>query len=136
MWNETGWGNSFFGVRAGLNNTIGDGKTFLGAYSDLNPGPEPETSPVSNATALGYGSYVSQSNSLVLGSINGVNGATEDVDVGIGTTAPQSALHIKRSDGTARLLVEETLTPQADREMYSLRNYGGVQFDMENTFLD
>jgi len=37
------------------------------------------------------------SNSLVLGSINGVNSATADTKVGIGTTAPASSLHVNGS---------------------------------------
>lgn len=37
---------------------------------------------------------VGASNSLVLGSINGVNGATADVNVGIGTTTPDRKLEV------------------------------------------
>ena len=53
-----------------------------------------------NATAIGKRASVTQSNSLILGSINGANGATADVNVGIGTTAPGQALTIQR-DGAA-----------------------------------
>jgi hypothetical protein len=42
---------------------------------------------------------VTQSNSVVLGSISGVNGAGTSARVGIGTTAPQAALHIAVDDG-------------------------------------
>jgi hypothetical protein len=38
---------------------------------------------------------VTQSDSLVLGSVNGTNNATADTKVGIGTTAPAGPLHIK-----------------------------------------
>jgi hypothetical protein len=62
--------------------------TFIGAHSDGTAG-------ISNATALGYAAKVTQSNSLVLGSINYVNGATADTNVGIGTTAPTGKLHVK-----------------------------------------
>ncbi len=41
---------------------------------------------------------MTQSNSLVLGSINGVNTATADTKVGIGTTAPQASLHVQKGD--------------------------------------
>ncbi|HET8677464.1 MAG TPA: tail fiber domain-containing protein, partial [Blastocatellia bacterium] len=105
--NTTGNSNSFFGYRAGHSNTTGiDGifigefagntnttenhNTIIGASADLSAG-------VTNATALGYRASVTQSNSLVLGSINGVNFATADTRVGIGTTAPQTALHVKNS---------------------------------------
>ncbi len=48
---------------------------------------------LNNATAIGSKSYVSASNCLVLGSINGVNGATANTSVGIGTSAPSAQLH-------------------------------------------
>src|SRR5207247_7664538 len=46
------------------------------------------------ATAIGANAFVSQSNSLVLGSISGTNGATADTNVGMGTSAPGFKLHI------------------------------------------
>ncbi|MBL0358383.1 MAG: tail fiber domain-containing protein [Chitinophagaceae bacterium] len=49
---------------------------------------------VPNATAIGYRAVVAQDNSLVLGSINGINGATADTRIGIGTTAPTQKLHV------------------------------------------
>jgi len=58
---------------------------------------------VTNATAIGARSYVSQSNSLDLGSINGVNGATASTQVGIGTTAPQRLLHIAGDNAVFRM---------------------------------
>ena len=58
------------------------------------------TGNLTNATAIGSKSFVAQSNSLVLGSINGVNGATADTNVGIGTTTPANKLHV---NGTIRV---------------------------------
>jgi len=55
--------------------------TFVGSFADINPGGDPATSPVSNATAVGARAYVAQSNSLVLGSIKGGNDATSYVNV-------------------------------------------------------
>jgi hypothetical protein len=49
---------------------------------------------LSNASAIGSQAYVSASNSLVLGSIGGVNGATASTNVGIGTPAPTHLLHV------------------------------------------
>jgi hypothetical protein len=98
--NTEGQLNSFFGSYAGASNTVESHNTLVGAFSDLNPGSSPETSPVENATALGYRSYVSRSNSLVLGSIAGVNGATDSVDVGIGTPAPQARFHVENTLAT------------------------------------
>ena len=49
---------------------------------------------MTNATAIGANASATTSNSLVLGSINGVNGATASANVGIGTTAPTEKLHV------------------------------------------
>jgi hypothetical protein len=49
-------------------------------------------------TAIGANALVTNSNSLVLGSINGVNLATADTNVGIGTTAPEQRLHINGNE--------------------------------------
>ncbi len=72
--NGTGNNNSALGYKAGTD----------AAFSGLN-----------NTTAIGAFADVAASNSLVLGSINGVNGATADTSVGIGTTAPASALDVE-----------------------------------------
>ena len=86
---SSGANNSFFGKEAGGGNTTGSNNTFVGA-SASNPG----TTQVNNSTAVGANALVTQSNSLVLGSINGNNGATADTNVGIGTTAPAQRLHV------------------------------------------
>jgi hypothetical protein len=88
---------------------------------------------ITNATALGYQAKVSQSDSLVLGSINGLNGATASVKVGIGTASPDAPLHVKRSDGTARILVRETNATIARRTLFELQNNGGSDFRLRNT---
>jgi len=49
---------------------------------------------LNNATAIGAHAKVTQDNSLVLGSINGVNNATADTNIGIGTTAPKARLDV------------------------------------------
>jgi hypothetical protein len=100
--------------------------------ADLDPGSDPETSPVEKATAIGYRAYVSQSNSMVLGSIPDVNFGTDYVDVGIGTTAPEQALHVARADGTAQILVEDTGTEPTLTTLH-MKNNGRVQAVYENT---
>lgn len=127
---DAGNANSFFGSAAGANleggvdNTIigsaamvapqnGDRNTTVGSESHgtsattfectslgYKAGP---TGALTNSTAIGANASVTANNALVLGSINGVNGATTDVNVGIGTTAPARALHVSRgaSGGTA-----------------------------------
>jgi hypothetical protein len=115
--NSTGNGNSFFGSGAGDNNTtgsnnsgvgrhagfgnvLGSRNSYLGVNSDSTDG-------LLNATAIGNQAFVTQSNSLVLGSINGTNGATADTNVGIGTTAPERILHL-RGPGPQELMIESS----------------------------
>ena len=121
--NTTGTSNSFFGVFAGLQNTTGSSNTFIGNeagfgnftganntfigdaadFSGNNSNGANNTllgslsrvnSELNNATAIGAHAKVTQDNSLVLGSINGVNSATADTSVGIGTTAPKARLDV------------------------------------------
>jgi len=84
-------GNVALGVGAGdaflLNQ--GSNTTLIGANTKVA-----STFGYSNATAIGAYATVAQSDSLVLGSINGVNGATANARVGIGTTAPAQSLHV------------------------------------------
>jgi hypothetical protein len=105
--NTTGNNNAFFGDTAGFNNTTGNSNVFIGFSSGTsNSGENNNTfigasangaAGITNATAIGFKAKVTQSNSLVLGSINGINFATADTNVGIGTTAPGQALTIQRS---------------------------------------
>lgn len=103
--NTSGGGNAFFGYRAGNNNTGGENNTFLGANSGLSNTNESNNtfignqatgaSGITNATAIGFKATVTQSNSLVLGSITAVNPQSPDTKVGIGTTAPLFRLHVR-----------------------------------------
>jgi hypothetical protein len=85
--NASGSGNAFFGFLAG-SNSLGSNNTMLGASTNVG------TTGLINSTAIGANAFVTQNNSLVLGSINGVNGATADTNVGIGTTGPSARLHV------------------------------------------
>ncbi len=89
--NTLGGTNAFFGFNAGLSNTTEANNSFFGADSDGAAG-------ITYATAIGYRAKVTQSNSLVLGSISGTNGG-QDTNVGIGTTAPISRFHIADNGG-------------------------------------
>jgi hypothetical protein len=86
--NQTGDSNSFFGVFAGDTNTTGSHNTAIGRSADVG------ANNLTFATAIGARAVVTQSNSLVLGSISGVNGGT-DTRVGIGTTAPRERLEVR-----------------------------------------
>lgn len=86
--NNTGIGSSAGNGINGAGIVMGDNNTYLGAgtYSTI---PE-----ITNATAIGANTVVSQSNSLILGN---------NANVGIGTSIPDSKLHvvgnIKLEDG-------------------------------------
>ena len=121
--NSTGGWNTFVGSTAGLGNTtgllntyigqfagsfshIGSSNTFIGQNANPAPsGPDGDNNTlvgsstlvdasVSNSSAIGYRAQVTQNNSLVLGGISGINFGT-DTNVGIGTTAPKTKLHLK-----------------------------------------
>lgn len=87
---STGNNNTFIGTESGRANSNGSNNTFIGYGAQGFVGNN-----LSNATALGANAVVLQSNSLVLGSINGINNATADTKVGIGTTAPRHKLEVK-----------------------------------------
>jgi Chaperone of endosialidase len=93
----TGSFNTALGALSGLTNDSSDmtgtNNTFLGIGTAISTGT------VSNATAIGANADVAESNALVLGSINGVNGATASTNVGIGTTTPLAALDVAGGGG-------------------------------------
>jgi len=78
---NAGWTSDASRMTASYNTAVGANSVFL-------------TATVTNATALGANAEVDANNSLVLGSIAGVNRATANTSVGIGTTAPGSALEV------------------------------------------
>ena len=79
----TGSNNTSLGNSSGITDTLGSNNTFVGSGADATSGN------LSNATALGYKAKVGASNSLVLGGTG-----LYAVNVGIGTTAPLSALDV------------------------------------------
>ncbi|MGA2860056.1 MAG: tail fiber domain-containing protein [Candidatus Sulfotelmatobacter sp.] len=91
--NTTGNYNTANGMTALFSNTTGNYNTALGFGADVG------ANNLTNATAIGAFALVAQSNSLVLGSIYGVNNCSSvngcaSTSVGIGTTAPISALDV------------------------------------------
>ncbi len=66
----------------------GSSNTAIGASSAFGTGT------LTNATAIGANAEVAVSNAMVLGSINGVNGASANTNVGIGTTSPAYTLDV------------------------------------------
>jgi len=92
---KLGNNNTGLGYYAGLNNTVGGLNTFIGYQAYPNVGN------LINATAIGALAYVTQNNSLILGSILNVNSATASALIGIGTTAPAATFDV---EGTAQTL--------------------------------
>jgi hypothetical protein len=97
--------NAFFGISSGYSTTIGSGNVFVGPWGGYSNVTGSDNTAIGhnadvgagnlvNATAIGFRAFVTQNNSVVLGSINGVNGAVANTNVGIGTTAPKAKLHI------------------------------------------
>ncbi|MBK8600835.1 MAG: tail fiber domain-containing protein [Flavobacterium sp.] len=81
--NNTSVGSSSLkGIVSGNNNSALGSETNFGAGN------------LTNSTAIGAFAQVDASNSMVLGGVNGINGATSNVNVGIGTTTPLDRLHV------------------------------------------
>lgn len=90
--NSSGNNNSGLGVRALNSNTTGNLNNAFGADSDVATGN------LSNATAIGSNALVSSSNSIVLGSISGVNSATATASIAIGSTVPNAVFDVASSN--------------------------------------
>ncbi len=90
--NTTGTFNIGLGITAGFtfdsSPVTGRDNILIGNGAALSTGS------LSYATAIGNFAEVSESNALVLGSIQGFNSAPFGTNVGIGTTAPQAALDV------------------------------------------
>ena len=122
--NTTGSFNVFVGNQSGGNNTTGARNTLLGFNSDLG------ANNLTNATAIGNLAQVDTSNSIVLGSINGVNGSLVSTNVGIGTTTPLHKLDIKdnsTSTTVGQLYLEQEGTGDA---LIHIGNTGARHFNL------
>ena len=142
--NEIGSRNTFVGVASGVDNLDGIGNTAIGyqAGEDISSGKhnscmgyfsgdiledgnyntfmgdfaQTNTTNIENATAIGANAFVTQSNSLILGSIAGINpdfGHTVlSTNVGIGVTAPATRLEVRDASGTSpQLRLTYSLSP-------------------------
>jgi hypothetical protein len=54
-------------------------------------------------------------------------------NVGIGTASPSNSLHVSRSDGTAKLFVQESSATTLDRELAEFRNNGGPNLILKDS---
>ncbi len=85
--NTTGGFNVALGFLAGEQNTTGSYNTFVGNFA----GPDAGHPALTYSGAIGAGAVVAQSNSIVLG---GVAGSVQQVNVGIGTSSPNTTLQV------------------------------------------
>ena len=108
--NTTGNYNTALGYEALYSNQTGSYNTGLGWAAG------PGSSNLSNSTAIGAYSWVTESNALVLGSIYGINGASANALVGIGTTAPTQSLQVD----SGNVLVRGTNNFQVDGDTANL----------------
>jgi hypothetical protein len=101
---NTAVGESSLGVTTGGSFNTGIGYVAGPAQTGINQGNH------NNTTAIGAFAQVGADNSMVLGSINGVNGANANTHVGIGTTVPNTTLHVIGNDTYQPLRVESPNT--------------------------
>jgi Chaperone of endosialidase len=121
--NLNGVQNAFFGFSSGSKNTSGAGNVAVGAFAGQSNTTEGQNTyigyvadgaaAITNATAIGASAKVTQSNSLVLGSIANVNGADSSAKVGIGTTAPVATLDVRGDSLISGNVGIGTLAPSA-----------------------
>ncbi len=126
-YNETGSYNTANGYLAGVGSdayylggyySIADASsTYIGAYASRDSNIATST-PVVNATALGYNAKVGGSNMLVLGGTS-----TNAVFVGVGTSTPNSYLNIFGASATNNLLRVATSTNQ---NIFVINNAGNL----------
>jgi hypothetical protein len=98
--NTTGSGNTAIGSNALATIFSGNYTTTIGTNSTVAEG-------LTNATAIGAYSKADQSNSLVLGSISGTNGATANTNVGIGTTTPNAPLQFGNDFASRKIVMTD-----------------------------
>lgn len=101
--NTTGTNNTAIGVNTLITNNAGSFNTAIGSDANVS------STIFTNATAIGSKALAGNNNVLILGSINGINGATSSVNVGIGTTSPQTKLEVVDVNKTTTVTTEGNL---------------------------
>ena len=100
--------NVAVGHSAGVGLTSGSSNSFLGRFARAGSGA------LANATAIGALAQVNQDNSLVLGSVEGVNGAVDGTRVGIGTTTPDAQLEVESLGSSTAMFTRFNSGPTVD----------------------
>jgi len=103
---HTGSYNVFIGYSADGESSYNPSNSVgLGAYSEVRG---------SNAVAIGYRAYAPNDNTIILGGIKGVNGATATSNVGIGTTSPSQSAALDVTSTNRGILVPRMTTNKRD----------------------
>lgn len=106
-------------------NNNGNGLTALGFRADVGG------TALNNATAIGANSRVDCNNCLVLGSVSGVNSATSSVNVGIGTTNPNTSAALEINSSKRGFLMPRMT--QSERNLISSPVAGLMIYQTDNT---
>ena len=115
--------NTAIGSKSLISNTTGNSNTALGANADVM------ATNLNNATAVGNRSFVNCSNCMVLGSVNGLNGAAASVKVGIGTPTPLMGLHVAKTDSAVALFENtQALNYNVSNAMYFKTGSGAAPY--------
>jgi Chaperone of endosialidase len=132
--NNTAIGHSaLYGGTGNYNTAIGHSALYSNGTGNYNTAIGYQAGTVSlggltNATAIGALATVTASNSVVLGSIKGVQAAAADTNVGIGTTAPAARLHIGPANSTG-LRIEGPNSAGTGTFAASLGGFGDFNID-------
>jgi hypothetical protein len=128
--NSSGFGSVGIGDSSLANATSGDNNTAIGRNSlnTITSGSnntaigylaDAGSATLSNTTAIGAFAQADASNTLVLGSINNVNGATSNVNVGIGISSPKASLHVRKaSSGSIATMSNRTMVIEDSTTSY------------------
>lgn len=106
--------NTALGQSSGISLRAGARNTFVGSGANVL------SDSLVNATAIGANAQVDTSNAMVLGSISGLNGATANTNVAIGTIKPKAALHVSRGSygGSFVIPASRTLIVESNASSY------------------
>lgn len=128
---NTGGGsnNLCIGNSAGITNTTNAHLVIIGNNADVSI-----ASGITNAAAIGDKAFVGASNSMVLGSIAGVNTASANTNVGIGVIAPASRLEVAGHIMADSAVIFEALD-SVELDAFGLQTTGATYYcsDCHNT---
>jgi hypothetical protein len=122
--NTSGSFNTAIGEAAGKTYPNDSLSTFIGYNSNA------ANDNLKNSTAIGANSFVSSSNSLILGSILGVNSATSNTNIGIGTTSPISRLEVTGAENTNSLV---KIAQQGTSSALTIFTNNGIGLELDNS---